>query len=157
MAKLQFNLVGISLLVLICLLVPSSSARSTSVKYCSKKDYPVKVSSVDINPYPVQRGKEAKFSISASTDQPISGGKLLIDVSYFGLHIHNENHDLCDETTCPVVKGDFVIAHSQVLPGYTPPGSYTLRMTLSDGKNQLTCINFDFSIGFATSDAVADS
>lgn len=47
----------------------------------------------------------------------------MIDVSYFGWHIHSETHDLCGETSCPVSVGDFVIAHSQVLPGYTPPVS----------------------------------
>lgn len=53
----------------------------------------------------------------------ISGGKLLIDVSYFGWHIHSETHDLCEESSCPVSSGDFVISHTQVLPGYTPPVS----------------------------------
>jgi len=53
----------------------------------------------------------------------LSGGKLAIDVSYFGWHIHSETHDLCGETTCPVSVGDFVIAHSQVLPGFTLPVS----------------------------------
>lgn len=53
--------------------------------------------------------------------EAISGGKLVIDVSYFGWHIHSETHDLCAETSCPVSTGDFVVAHSQVLPGYTPP------------------------------------
>lgn len=57
------------------------------------------------------------------TDKAISGGKLVIDVSYFGWHIHSETHDLCDETSCPVSIGDFVVAHSQILPGFTPPVS----------------------------------
>lgn len=56
--------------------------------------------------------------------QSISGGKLVIDVSYFGVHIHSEVHDLCDETLCPISTGDFLIAHSQVLPGFTPPVSH---------------------------------
>ncbi|KAG2286292.1 hypothetical protein Bca52824_045896 [Brassica carinata] len=51
----------------------------------------------------------------------ITGGKLVIEVTYFGWHIHSETHDLCSETTCPVETGDFLVAHSQVLPGYTPP------------------------------------
>lgn len=55
--------------------------------------------------------------------EAISGGKLVIDVSYFGWHIHSESHDLCSETSCPVSTGDFVVSHSQVLPGFTPPVS----------------------------------
>lgn len=82
----------------------------------------------------------------------------MIDVSYFGWHIHSETHDLCGETTCPVSAGDFVIAHSQVLPGFTPPGSYTLKMKMYDGnKHELTCITFGFDIGLGSSGSVADS
>jgi hypothetical protein len=37
------------------------------------KDYPVKVSGVEIVPDPVQRGVEATFKISASTGKPFFG------------------------------------------------------------------------------------
>ncbi|KAL6133737.1 hypothetical protein ACLB2K_065971 [Fragaria x ananassa] len=125
---------------------------------CSNKnaDYAVKVTGLDINPYPIARGKPASFNIAATTGESITGGKLVIDVSYFGWHIHSENHDLCSETSCPVSIGDFMVAHSQELPGYTPPGSYSLKMKMYDAnKQELTCIAFDFDIGFAAS--VADS
>lgn len=56
-------------------------------------------------------------------DKSISEGKLLIEVAYYGWYIHSEDHDLCGETSCPAT-GDFVISHSQVLPGITPPVSY---------------------------------
>lgn len=59
-----------------------------------------------------------------NADEAISGGKLVIDVSYFGFHIHSEDHLLCKETTCPVSVGDFVVSHSQILPGITPPVSH---------------------------------
>ncbi|KAJ1378558.1 MD-2-related lipid-recognition domain [Sesbania bispinosa] len=86
-----------------------------------KADYDFEVKGVKISPDPVARGQPATFSIAAATSQALSGGKIVIDVSYFGWHIHSETHDLCGETSCPVSPGDFVIAHSQVLPGFTPP------------------------------------
>ncbi|XP_020574378.1 putative phosphatidylglycerol/phosphatidylinositol transfer protein DDB_G0282179 [Phalaenopsis equestris] len=127
-----------------------SAAEEASVEYCNKKaEYAVKVNGVDIDPYPVARGKEATFSISASTGEGISNGKLLIDVKYFFFHVYQETHDLCKETSCPVSSGDFVLSHKQTLPGYTPPGSYTLQMKLLDENNkELTCVTFGFSIGF---------
>ncbi|XP_059646570.1 uncharacterized protein LOC132293212 [Cornus florida] len=157
MAVLQIKLI-FPLLLSLCLLVPLTQATTTKVEYCDKHaDYPVKVSGVEISPYPVARGKPATFSISASTGGAISGGKLVIDVSYFGLHIHSETHELCTETSCPVSAGDFVISHSQLLPGFTPPGSYSLKMRLQDAHNQqLTCIGFDFSIGFGESEVAAE-
>ncbi|EYU18163.1 hypothetical protein ABFS82_10G065400 [Erythranthe guttata] len=146
------------LFVAILLLVPLTSAKSTGFSYCNKKtDYAVKVSGLEINPYPISRSKNTSFEISATTSEAISDGKLVIGVSYFGWHIHDEDHDLCKETSCPVSVGDFVVSHSQVLPGITPPGSYSLKMTMEDGKKkQLTCITFDFSIGFIAEENLAD-
>ncbi|KAE9619542.1 putative immunoglobulin E-set [Lupinus albus] len=140
----------------LCLLYVFSNA--TDIQYCDKSaDYNVEVKGVEISPDPIARGQPATFSIAATTGQALSGGKLLIDVSFFGWHIHSETHDLCGETSCPVSVGDFVISHSQVLPGYAPPGSYSLKMKLYDGKrHELTCINFGFDIGFGSGSSVAD-
>ncbi|XP_028110653.1 uncharacterized protein LOC114309155 [Camellia sinensis] len=96
------------------------------------------------------------FFVVYHSGEAISGGKLVIDVAYFGFHIYSETDELCGKTSCSISAGDFLISHSQDLPGFTPPGTYTLTMKMEDGnKNQLTCINFDFSIGFFVSDAVA--
>ncbi|KEH41865.1 putative ML domain, phosphatidylinositol/phosphatidylglycerol transfer protein [Medicago truncatula] len=129
---------------------------ATDVHYCGKKDsYDVQVKGVQISPDPVARGQPATFTISANTSQALSEGKLVVDVSYFGWHVYSETHDLCGESSCPISVGDFVIAHSQVLPAYTPPGSYSLKMKLYDGNNnELTCIKFGFDVGFFSS--VAD-
>ncbi|KAK8672099.1 hypothetical protein V6N13_110473 [Hibiscus sabdariffa] len=155
MEMIQYNRFLAPLLLLsLILVVPLTVAED--VRYCDKQaEYDVKVQGVEISPNPIARGKPATFSIAATTGAAINGGKLVIEVSYFGWHIHSETHDLCDETSCPVSTGDFVVSHSQVLPGFTPPGSYSLKMKMLDAnKHELTCIGFDFSIGFASS--VAD-
>ncbi|XP_042510380.1 putative phosphatidylglycerol/phosphatidylinositol transfer protein DDB_G0282179 [Macadamia integrifolia] len=150
MEVVQLKIV-LSLLFAAFLIVPSVQAKA--VRYCDRKgNYAVKVSGIEMSPDPVVRGEPATFSIIASTGEAISGGKMLIDVSYFGVPIHKETHDLCGETSCPVSLGDFVISHTQVLPGYTPPGSYTLKMTMSDADgNVLTCVSFDFKIRVGSS------
>lgn len=83
---------------------------------------------------------------------------MIIDVKYLFLHVHHETRDICKETSCPV-SGDFVLSHSQALPGIAPPGSYTLTMKMVDGNNQeLSCITFGFSMSLiADSIGVADS
>ncbi|XP_030960728.1 uncharacterized protein LOC126724783 [Quercus robur] len=156
-ADLKLTLLLLFAAIISLVLVPSAQATTTDVKYCDKKaDYPVKVSGVVVSPNPVVSGKPATFNISATTGKPISSGKVVIDVSYFGVHVHTENHDLSEEISCPIAAGKFVLSHSQTLPGFTPPGSYTLKMTLEDGNNQLlTCISFKFSISFGSS--VSDS
>lgn len=70
-------------------------------------------------------GEQKKLMVfSMHAGEAISGGKLVIEVSFFGVHIHTETHDLCAETSCPISVGDFMLSHSQALPGYTPPVSY---------------------------------
>ncbi|MED6106187.1 hypothetical protein PIB30_002639 [Stylosanthes scabra] len=140
--------------VWICLLCPLIHA--TEVRYCDEKgEYNVKVKGVEISPNPIARGKAATFTISATTGEAMYGGEMMIDVSYFGWHIHSETHELCAETCCPVSIGDFNVSYTQVLPGFTPPGSYRLKMKMFDGnKNEATCIGFGFYIGFVST--VAD-
>jgi hypothetical protein len=137
------------------LFLPSASV-STAVEYCKKgRDYPVKVTGVEVIPDPVICGEPATFRISASTDKNISDGKLVIDVTYFFFHVQSETHNFCDGTSCPAT-GEFVLASEQMLPSFTPPGSYTITMSLlGDMNEELTCISFGFSIGFATPLAIS--
>jgi hypothetical protein len=102
---------------------------------------------VKISPDPVVSGAAATFKIFGSTGEDISGGKVVIRVLYVGIPVHTETHDLCDETACPVAPGSFVLSHSQTLPSITPPGTYTLKMTINDKNGgRLTCISFKFKI-----------
>jgi hypothetical protein len=133
-----------------CLLLPSIHARD--IKYCKKTNYVVKVEDVDISPDPLKAGKPSTFSIKASTGQPLTGGKLDLEVLFLGVRVHSEAHEICEKTSCPIPTGKFVISHTQTLPGITPPGLYTLRMKMEDEKKQLlTCISFKFQIGFGES------
>jgi len=129
-------------------LIPSTNAVASEPTYCdSETSYPVKVESVDINPSPVVSGAPATFKISAIADEALSGGKLSIDVFFYGVRVHTESHDLCTKTTCPIEQGSFVLTHSQSLPGFTPPGLYKLKMKMIDADdNQLTCVNISFKI-----------
>lgn len=144
-ANRPFNITRLFLLAF-CLFV--SSVQATAVKYCDKKGhYDVKVEGVDMVPDPVVSGKPATFKISASTGKTISGGKLSLEVKFFGVTVHTESHNICEKTSCPISAGKFVLSHTQLLPGITPPGSYTLRMRLEDAnKHQLTCVSFQFKI-----------
>ncbi|CAK7342087.1 unnamed protein product [Dovyalis caffra] len=114
----QYKLVA-PLLISLCLIVPLTQA--SKFQYCDKnKDYAVKVTGVKISPNPVKGGKPATFTISATTNEKITGGILRVSVRYFGLPVYSEDHDLCVETSCPVTGGNFVVSHSQELPGFTP-------------------------------------
>ncbi|CAL5425565.1 hypothetical protein ACSBR2_033709 [Camellia fascicularis] len=146
-----FPKLAIIFLFAACLSVHSIQA--TDIKYCNKKtNYVVKVDDVEISPYPVSTGEPTTFTIKASTGQALTGGKMALDVSYFGVKVHSESHSICEKTSCPISVGKFVLSHTQTLPGITPPGSYTLKMKMEDEKkHQLTCISFNFNIGLGSS------
>ncbi|CAI0406419.1 unnamed protein product, partial [Linum tenue] len=114
----------VSLALSLCLLAPLIQA--ADFRYCDKKSDSgdVTVNGVEITPDPITRGKPATFTIKATADKAFSGGKLVIDVSYFIFHVYSETKNLCDETSCPVSTGEFVVSHSQILPGVTPPVSF---------------------------------
>lgn len=134
--------------VAISSLISLINAAASEPTYCdSDASYPVKVESVDINPNPVVSGAPATFKISAISGESLSGGKLSIDVFFYGVRVHTESHDLCTKTSCPIEQGSFVLTHSQSLPGFTPAGAYKLKMKLMDvDDNQLTCVNINFKI-----------
>lgn len=138
-------------LLWVCLTLPSIYAKP--VKYCDRKgNYAVKVKGVEFEPDPVKPGEAAVFKIYASSGEEISAGTVVIDVSYFGVHVHEEKIDLCQETSCPISAGNFVLSHSQTLPVFTPPGLYTLKMQVQgSGDSVLTCVSFKFKIGFGSS------
>lgn len=131
-----------------CSLIPLTNAAAAKPVYCDlDKNFPVKVQSMDIDPNPVVRGKPATFTISAISNRAITGGKVGIDVLFYGLIVYTESHDLCTETTCPVKQGSFVLKNSQSLPGFTLAGDYRLRMKIKDADDKvLTCVYFNFKI-----------
>ncbi|KAK7312693.1 hypothetical protein VNO77_36758 [Canavalia gladiata] len=143
------HLLKLHLLLSLSIILLSSFHAQAEVKfkYCDKKNYAVKVSDIKISPNPVVRGNPATFKISATSGQAIYGGEVVIGVSYFGVSVHTERIDLCEEVSCPVANGNFLISHTQTLPAITPPGPYALKMTLKDDKDALlTCIKFNFKI-----------
>ncbi|KAJ7536368.1 hypothetical protein O6H91_12G066200 [Diphasiastrum complanatum] len=113
--------------------------------------YKVIVKDVNVIPDPVVAGSPATFEIPAYTSQNIAGGKVVITVFYRGFPVHTELDDLCGKTSCPIEAGDFIIRDSQVLPGYTPPGPYKIKLlVLGSYFDMLACTNIDFNIVAST-------
>ncbi|MED6169574.1 hypothetical protein PIB30_022514 [Stylosanthes scabra] len=131
-------------------------AQAETVKYCEKSaNYVVKVSDVEILPDPVVKGEPFTFKISAYSPETIPNGDLVYEISYAGAEGAPPaifHHDLCEEAPCPLPAGHFTLTHTELLPSYTPSGTYHVKLTFKDYKdNQLTCITFPFKIGSESS------
>ncbi|GAU14449.1 hypothetical protein TSUD_249890 [Trifolium subterraneum] len=149
-------------------------AESQSLKYCEKSaNYAVHISNVEILPDPVVRGEPFTFKIDAYTGhtsfptylsfvtvedfwkegEPILSGDLIYEISFAGIDepaiFH---HALSEETPLPVAPGHFLLTHTELLPAYTPPGTYNVKLTFKDQNDKrLTCVVFPFTIGAKSS------
>ncbi|CAM6091308.1 unnamed protein product [Calypogeia fissa] len=142
-----------------CVLLASSSSASASKRnvirkvqgtsswsLCASKTYPVKIEDVLISPDPVVAGQWATFTIPAVANEELSGGTVVVTVSFFGIKVHTEKDDLCSKSNCPI-NGEFTLNSQEFLPQYTPPGSYKLKFQVLDSNgNELTCASIAFSI-----------
>ena len=62
------------------------------------------------------------------SDVAITGGTVVVIVSFLGIPVHIETDPLCTKTECPVAAGDdFVFTNSQPLPSVTPAVSDAAR------------------------------
>lgn len=51
----------------------------------------------------------------------ITGGSVIVSVSFHGVTVHTEKSDICERAGCPIAPGEFVLKNTEVLPGITPP------------------------------------
>jgi hypothetical protein len=78
------------------------------------------------------------FSFSDSlrmlvVDEKITGGAVVITVSFHGVPVHAERNDICSRAECPIAPGDFTLENTQPLPRITPP--------VSSGQHPACCIS----------------
>ncbi|WJX59067.1 hypothetical protein P8452_44448 [Trifolium repens] len=150
----KFNLILCLSSILLLLSSSHSQAESQSLQYCEKgANYAVQISNVEILPDPVVRGEPFTFKIKAYTGEPILSGDLIYEISYAGIgEPAIFHHALSEETPLPVAPGHFLLTHTELLPAYTPPGTYNVKLTFKDQDDKrLTCVVFPFTIGAKSS------
>lgn len=62
------------------------------------------------------------------------------------MHVHQETRELCEESSCPVSAGDFVVSHGQVLTAYAPPVSHIFNFAESGSIYSIYIQFFTFNI-----------
>ena len=84
------------------------------------------VSSVSVNPDPVQGGKPATFKITGDHEQDITKGAILdVSVRAFGLQVYRESGSLCAQQDCPLAAGTSTLTFTNDIPGFLPSSTYT--------------------------------
>eukprot|EP00850_Spirogloea_muscicola_P013595 SM000093S24406 [mRNA] locus=s93:127902:129628:+ [translate_table: standard] len=124
-----------------------SGRRSACTDNIGSVDDEVTLKDVQMSPDPAVSGESFTFTLPATANVQIDGGKVFVSVFYRGIPVHIERDNLCDKTDCPVPEGDFVFKNSQALPNITPPGPYKVKLVAKDqNDSQLFCTNIQFDI-----------
>ncbi|TYK25335.1 putative phosphatidylglycerol/phosphatidylinositol transfer protein [Cucumis melo var. makuwa] len=125
---------------------------ATRVQLCDETaEYDITVKGVEISPSPIVRGHPTNMTFNLLIGNPIIAGKMVVDISYFGWHIYSDSHDICVETSCPYLSGDFALPPLRTPLAFFLPGSYHMQITIVDGDdNKLTCFGFDYELVIAS-------
>eukprot|EP00850_Spirogloea_muscicola_P018563 SM000171S03252 [mRNA] locus=s171:267185:268828:- [translate_table: standard] len=135
------------LLLFLLLLACGGAAETMRWEDCGSEDDEVTLKDVQMSPDPAVSGESFTFTLPATANVQIDGGKVFVSVFYRGIPVHIERDNLCDKTDCPVPEGDFVFKNSQALPNITPPGPYKVKLVAKDQNDgQLFCANIQFDI-----------
>ncbi|KAI9297684.1 hypothetical protein K502DRAFT_323162 [Neoconidiobolus thromboides FSU 785] len=114
---------------------------------CSKREAPLKIHNVVLNPNPPKRGKKLEIKASGYTSEDIlPGSKLKIAVKLGLIKLIELNYDLCDTVKdygleCPVKKGPVNVTTSVDLPNEIPMGTFIVdAVATSNEKKELAHI-----------------
>ncbi len=112
-------------LVAVLLALASTPASAVSWTNCAASSI-MEVTSVSVNPDPVQRSKPATFSITGDHEQDIADGAILeVSVQAFGMQVHSESGPLCLQQACPLSAGTSTLAFTNDMPSFLPSSTYT--------------------------------
>ncbi|KAG0586263.1 hypothetical protein KC19_2G076900 [Ceratodon purpureus] len=153
MAQFVSSRTAVLLLVASLAVLATAAPKPSDWHVCDRHaNYDILVKNVTINPDPVVSGEEMTFMVPAYTAKEITGGSVIVSVSFHGVTVHTERNDICEKAACPIAPGEFVLKNTEVLPGITPPGSYRIKLQfVGEEGEQLACANINFSIIWSAS------
>jgi len=140
-----------SVFVLLCLCV-AVICRDIPYKNCGTSNDHIKISKLNVIPFPPQIGANVTVIVSGTSDETINGGTVLITLSFDGINLVNSTVDLCSilsgvNVKCPIPSGPNAFTIVQLLPSGIPTGDYTAIIQADDLNNQeLLCIQINFTL-----------
>jgi hypothetical protein len=116
-------------------------------------------SSVDVSPFPPQRGQTVHITTTGHLASSVTGGNFEVDVMLAGVTVLKQTGDMCSfspDLKCPQAAGDLTAGYDISVPAIAPSGNYTIVFhgTQQDGKT-LFCVQSNFEIASAWGEANA--
>jgi hypothetical protein len=124
-----------------------SFANAATWTPCTDVEGQVVPTSLSVLPDPLVIGKEAVFTFNGTSSVEVPSGLLNIVIKKFGVQIHEEVRDLCNQTACPLGPGQVSWTNSELVPRFALPGNYQMVIVVQDANaTELTCLNINFTL-----------
>jgi|GEM_PF-4157909 len=108
---------------------------------------PARVTSIDVNPSPLQPGRNVTVTLRGSLSQRVTGGSYDVSVSYLGASLLHTSGDLAEVVHLPLPAGKFSLHETVRVPQQAPSGKYHLTLTAADQHDdQLLCVRVPFEV-----------
>jgi len=108
------------------------------------------VLSVGMNPDPPVRGTDEIVSLVGTVDETITGGTIVLTITYGGFPVYNHTYNVCDTLVCPYTKPDVssaLLIPGTAIPPISPSGTYIGKANLLDQTGaSLACIQVSFKL-----------
>jgi len=139
-----FALIGLFLL-------SSVSAEGNSTwSSCSSPGAHLTVTNVTLISDPPVRGKDETVKLVGTVDETVSGGSVVLTITYLGIQVFSHTYAICDVIACPYAAGSVtasLIIPGTAIPPVSPAGNYVGKAILTDQVNaQLACVQVQFTL-----------
>ncbi|KAJ3373036.1 Phosphatidylglycerol/phosphatidylinositol transfer protein [Kappamyces sp. JEL0680] len=123
---------------------------------CGKTSDILTVTSIDISPYPIQKGVNVTVRAVDTLSEPVvNGSTVKFSIKSGIIPLYNGNANLCEQAgqsghPCPIAAGAQDIQVSQAVPGNVPSGTHGLQITANnaDGK-EIACFSGNVQLQLA--------
>lgn len=126
-----------------------SSATLVSFKPCDGTTYSGKIDTIDINPFPIQRGQNVSITVTADTPVTVQAGDFEAVVTALGVKALDIKESFCKYTACPIQPGKVTLTVTEAVSAFAPPVDVQIRVSGTDNKgSSLFCELVDAKIKF---------
>jgi cathepsin B len=97
-------------------------------------------------------GQPISISFSGTLSEQLTGGNVVISVTFLGITVFSKTYDLCKlvsegGSSCPVAAGPLSISKQETMPSGAPRGTYQGKVVVHDQSgSEVTCIEFGVKI-----------
>jgi len=135
--------------LLSCSLIACTSAWSWSKCGSSSDFYDVKT--VTMKPDPPVAGKNITFTLSGELKEVVTGGTSTTNTYWEGIWVKTITDQICGPSPphpkCPIPAGTWTVGESNLIPSFSPSGSYENDVKIVDQNNkELSCLVIKFTI-----------